>query len=149
MVDYNKRLVEVNVILNHLTKSDYSKIPREVIDTIEKNKDKEYTWIYDETKDLKDQNLNRDTIAIVSYINMRYLLNEKQKKYVKEILKVNQTKIEEIKEKKHSSDSLFKDKKEKTVINNVNISLIEYKEKNFIQRLLKKIKNSIRKSIKK
>jgi len=149
VVDYNKRLVEVNVILNHLTKSDYSKIPREVIDTIEKNKDKEYTWIYDETKDLKDQNLNRDTIAIVSYINMRYLLNEKQKKYVKEILKVNQTKIEEIKEKKHSSDSLFKDKKEKTVINNVNISLIEYKEKNFIQRLLKKIKNSIRKSIKK
>lgn len=149
MVDYNKRLVEVSVILNHLTKSDYNKIPREVIDIIENNKDKEYTWIYDETKDLKDQNLNRDTIAIVSYINMRYLLNEKQKKYVKEILKVNQTKIEEIKEKKYSSDSLFKDKKEKTVINNVNISLIEYKEKNFIQRLLEKIKNSIRKSIKK
>ena len=28
VVDYNKRLVEVSVILNHLTKSDYNKIPR-------------------------------------------------------------------------------------------------------------------------
>lgn len=149
MVDYNKRLVEVSVILNHLTKSDYNKIPSEVIDTIEKNKDKEYTWSYDETKDLKDQNVNRDTIAIVSYINMCYLLNEKQKKYVQEILKENQIKIEEIKEKKYNSDSLFKNKTKKTAINKANVSLIEYKEKNFIQRIFDKIKNSIRKSKKK
>ena len=111
MVDYNKRLVEVSVILNHLTKSDYNKIPREVIDTIENNKDREYTWNYDETKDLKEQNVNRDTIAIVSYINMRYLLNEKQKKYVQEILKENQIKIEEIKEQKYNRKNCYKQSK--------------------------------------
>lgn len=146
MIDYNKRLVEVSVILNHLTKSDYNKIPREVLEIIEKNKDKEYTWTYDEKKDLKNQNVNRDTIAIVSYINMHYLLNERQKKYVQEILKENQTKIEEIKEKKYNSDSLFKNKTKKNTIYNENISLVEYKEKSFIQKIFDKIKNVIRKS---
>lgn len=38
MIEYNKRLVEVSVILNHLNKSDYDKIPKEVIDRIEKIK---------------------------------------------------------------------------------------------------------------
>lgn len=83
-IDYNKRLVEVSIILNHLKKSDYDKIPKEVIDIIEKNKDKEYIWKYDETKDLKNQNVSKDTIAILSYINMQYLLNEEQKKFAQE-----------------------------------------------------------------
>ena len=39
MIEYNKRLVEVSIILNHLKKSDYDKIPKEVIDRIERNKD--------------------------------------------------------------------------------------------------------------
>ena len=34
MVEYNKRLVEVSVILNHLKKSDYNKIPKEIIEHI-------------------------------------------------------------------------------------------------------------------
>ena len=66
MIEYNKRLVEVSVILNHLNKSDYDKIPKEVIDRIEKNKDTEYVLYYDETKDLKDQKVSKDTIAIFS-----------------------------------------------------------------------------------
>lgn len=37
---------------------------------IEKNKDIEYVWNYNETKDLKDQNVSKDTIAILSYINI-------------------------------------------------------------------------------
>ena len=43
------------------------------------NKDKEYFWKYDEKKPLKEQDVSRDTIAFLSYLNMEYLLNEKQK----------------------------------------------------------------------
>ena len=67
MKDYNKRLVEVDAILDYLSEEDFRKIPEEVIQVIKENKDQEYIWEYDETKDLKDQNLNRDTIAILSY----------------------------------------------------------------------------------
>lgn len=97
MIDYRKRLAEVSVILNHLSKENYDKIPKELIEKIEENKDTEYIWKYDETKVLKYQNLSRDTIAILSYININYLLNEEQKRYARKILNKNQNKVEESK----------------------------------------------------
>lgn len=82
MIDFSKRFVEVDEVLNHLSKDNYDKIPRDIIDIIKKNKDKNYTWIYDTSKKLKDQNLSDDTIAILSYINMNFLLNKEQKEFV-------------------------------------------------------------------
>ena len=73
MVDYNKRLVEVDEILKYLSEEDLMKIPEDIRQLVKENKDKEYTWQYDETKSLKDQNVSRDTIAFLSYLNMEYL----------------------------------------------------------------------------
>lgn len=50
MIDYNKRLVEVDEILNHLSKEDYNKIPEIIKKSINDNKDKEYFWKYDTNK---------------------------------------------------------------------------------------------------
>lgn len=80
MKDFEKRLVEVDVVLDHLSDIDYQKIPEDIIDAIKSNKDPNYKWVYDEAKELKDQDLSRDTIAILSYLNMEYLLNENQRK---------------------------------------------------------------------
>lgn len=142
MIEYNKRLVEVSVILNHLNKSDYDKIPKEVIDRIEKNKDTEYIWYYDEKKDLKDQKVSKDTIAILSYINMKYLLNEEQRKFVEEVFKENQKKIENIKREKYNPDNIFKNTKEPICKEEKNISsMIEVKEEKWYQKIFKLIKN--------
>ena len=80
MIDYNKRLVEVDEILNYLAQDDLMKIPEKVRNAIKENKDKEYFWKYDESKALKDQEVSRDTIAFLSYLNMEYLLNEEMLK---------------------------------------------------------------------
>lgn len=88
MVDYNKRLVEVDVILNHLSESDYNKIPEDVLQLIKDNMDKEYTWVFDESKPLKEQNVSRDTIAFLSYINMEYLLMISKKNICKNFMKL-------------------------------------------------------------
>ena len=147
MIEYNKRLVEVSVILKHLNKNDYDKIPKELIDRIEKNKDLEYIWNYDETKDLKNQNVSKDTIAILSYINMQYLLNEDQKKFVQEIFSENQKKIENIKKEKYDTDNLFKNKKvEGTKVQEEVHALVEYKEKNLIQKVWDKIKSLLKRN---
>ncbi len=144
MIDYNKRLVEVSVILNHLKKSDYDKIPKEVIDRIEKNKDMEYIWNYDETKDLKNQNVSKDTIAILSYINMQYLLNEEQRKFVQRIFNENQKKLEIVKKEKYNPDNLFKNKKINLNTSKISdLSIIKYKESVFI-----KIKNWLKQILK-
>lgn len=92
MIEYNKRLVEVDEILKHLSQENYNKIPEEIKVAIAENKDKEYKWIYDDTKKLKEQDVSDDTIAILSYINMEYLLNEEQKKFVDSLHEQNENK---------------------------------------------------------
>ena len=147
MIEYNKRLVEVSVILKHLNKNEYDKIPKELIDRIEKNKDLEYIWNYNETKDLKNQNVSKDTIAILSYINMQYLLNEDQKKFVQEIFSENQKEIENIKKEKYDTDNLFKNKKvEGTKVQEEVHALVEYKEKKLIQKVWDKIKSLLKRN---
>ena len=85
MIGYKKRLVEVDEVLDHLSEENLSKIPLEIRQAIKENKDKNYVWKFDETKELKDQGLSKDTIAILAYLNSEYLLNEEQKRIVEEI----------------------------------------------------------------
>lgn len=143
MIDLNKRLVEVNEILNYLSEDDLMKIPENIRNTIKENMDKNYTWIYDYNKHLKDQNLNRDTIIILSYLNMEYLLNNEQKQLMKEIHRLNELKAEEIKRKKYDAENLFKTKEtEQKDFKEFEQgqALIEYKE-SFFTKVISKIKN--------
>lgn len=143
MNEYNKRLVEVDEVLKHLSEEDYKKIPEEIIQVIRENKDENYIWKYDESKELKDQLLSRDTIAFLSYLNIEYLLNEKQKDLMKQIYVLKERKIEEEKSKQYSVDNLFKrtnTQKEEVEEN----SLIEYKESLFVK-IVNKIKRFLTK----
>lgn len=143
MVDYNKRLVEVDEILNYLSEEDLLKIPEELRNTIKENKDKEYFWKYDETKPLKEQDVSRDTIAFLSYLNMEYLLNEKQKEFMQQLHELNEKKLEEAKVEKYSVEDLFKKNKpqqEETEEIEQELSLVEYKE-SFFTKVITKIKN--------
>lgn len=145
MVDYNKRLVEVDEILNYLSEEDLLKIPEEVRNTIKENKDKEYFWQYDETKPLKDQEVSRDTIAFLSYLNMEYLLNEQQKEYMQQLHELNEKKLEEAKVEKYGVDDLFKRNKpqQEEIKETEQIqeqALVKYKE-SFLTKVISKIKN--------
>lgn len=112
MLDYKRRLVEVDEILNHLSREDLLKIPEDVRDIIKNNKDKNYVWEYDEKKHLRDQDLNDDTIAILSYLNTEYILNEEQKNLMKQIYAFNEKKtmkeMRKLNEKKISDRKLEK-----------------------------------------
>lgn len=92
MKEYSKRLVEVDEILKHMSKKDLEKIPKEVLSIIRDNKDSKYIWNYDKTKSLKNQNINKDTISILSYLNMEYLLNSEQKDLIMKIHNLNKIK---------------------------------------------------------
>ncbi len=145
MVDYNKRLVEVDEVLKYLSEEDLSKIPEEIRQLIKDNKDKEYVWEYDDTKPLKEQNLNRDTIAFLSYLNMEYLLNEKQKQYMEQLHELNEKKLEEERAEKYKTGDLFKRNKmrqeERVETEQVQEqALVEYKESLFTK-IINKIKN--------
>ena len=139
MVDLNKRLAEVDVILNYLSQENYQKIPKEIIQAIKENMDKDYIWEYDKSKELEDQDVSRDTIAFLSYINMEYLLDEKQKEYMEKMYESNERKLEEEKAKQYSVDDIFKRKsiEKEQIINTEETqenALVVYKE-NFFKKI--------------
>ncbi len=129
MKELNKRLVEVETILKKLDENYINKIPTEIWDFIEKNKDDQYTFFYDDNIELLNQNLNIDTIAILSYINMQYLLDEKSKKEVEEILIKDGAFLEQQKMKKYNPENIFKNKENIENKGERDVSMIEVKEK--------------------
>lgn len=143
MVDYAKRLVEVDEVLKYLSEENINKIPEDIRNLIKENKDKQYTWKFDETKDLKDQNLNRDTIIILSYLNMEYLLNTEQKELMEKFHEFNEKKHEEDKSKKYNSNDIFNNNNHDEEIKNTQSiqeqSMIEYKEQTWYQKIFSKI----------
>jgi len=112
MEDLNKRLVEVEYILKKLDDEYIKKIPQEIWDYIEEKKDKNYIFNYDENKTLVEQNLSIDTISILTYINMEYLLGEEQKREMIEFLRKDEMIAEQEKAKLYNTDDLFKNRKE-------------------------------------
>lgn len=124
-MEYEKCLVEVDEVLNHLSKEELNKIPEDVLKGIKKHKDKEYMWKYDESKQLEEQKFDRNTIVILSYINMEYLLNKEQKDLMEKLHELNeQNFINEIQEKYDSKD-LFKTKTNTNVENENAIAKLE------------------------
>lgn len=144
MVDYEKRLVEVDEVLNYLSEENLNKIPEDIRNLIKENKDKNYTWKFDEKKELKEQNLSKDTIIILSYLNIEYLLNEEQKKLMEQIYELNEKKQIEERKEKYKVDEIFKNKETTNQqINEIKDiqeqSIIKYNE-NVFKRIIKKIK---------
>lgn len=135
MVDCNKRLVEVDTILSYLSQENYAKIPQEIINAIKENMDKDYTWEYDESKELEEQEVNRDTIAILSYINTEYLLNDEQRAYMEKLYEENEQKeLQKQYEGKNDYSYLFARNNKKVEVQeeeNEQTALIVYKESIF------------------
>ena len=144
-MEYEKCLVEVDEVLNHLSKEELNTIPEDVLKGIKKHKDKEYMWKYDESKQLEEQKFDRNTIVILSYINMEYLLSKEQKDLMEKIHELNEQNFANEIQEKYDSKDLFKNKN-KTNINVENENAIAKLENNkwynkifsFINRLLKR-----------
>lgn len=142
-MEYEKCLVELDEILKYLKEDERDKIPYEIRKAIKEKKDKQYNWNYDESKTLSGQNINRKTIAMLSYLNMEYLLNGEQKKLIEKLHELNEKKIEREKTEKYSIDNIFKnnikyDKKEE-------VALVEVKEKKWYKKIFSFIKNILKK----
>lgn len=139
MIEYNKRLVEVDEILNHLSIEDYNRIPKEYIILIKQNKDINYIWKYDTNKKLKDQDISDDTIAILSYINMEFLLNDDQKNFINRLHILNNIDTNSNNTFDYKKD-IFTKKSNQTKEYNTNNIIVIHSE-NIFQKITNKIRN--------
>ena len=142
--NYKKALVEVDAVLSCLDYNEYKKIPTDIIDAIENNKDEEYTYDYDEELEYEDWSLMPETKAILYNIFKQYLATEEQRKYLQQKERLENYKIESEKIKKYNSENLFKKEKEvKKVEQEENNELIVKRDSSF-KRILEKLKSIFR-----
>lgn len=142
--NYKKALVEVDAVLSCLDYNEYKKIPANIIDAIENNKDEEYTYDYDEELEYEDWSLMPETKAILYNIFKKYLATEEQRKYLQQKERLENYKIESEKIKKYNSENLLKKEKEvKKVEQEENNELIVKRDSNF-KRILEKLKSIFR-----
>lgn len=143
-MEYAKCLVELNEILGHLEKEYLDKIPQDVRNGITEKMDKHYNWKYDESKELNEQNIDRKTIAMLSYLNMEYLLDDEQRKLMEEIHKVNEMKAKE-KMRAKANNSLNRIKEEKIELNDENVALVKTTHPKWYEKILAFLKNAFKK----
>lgn len=137
---------EVCTILNMLEDEYKERVPKNVMDFFEEERDKEYNPIIDVNIPLEKQNLKRKTLVLLAILNLNYWCDSEEEK--QEILD-NFAKNEELKRLKekeltenYNINNLFN--KIENTENKTEVSLIEYKEQNFIQKIISKIKSLFR-----
>ena len=107
---YKEAFTEVNSILKLLNQEDYKKIPKNVIEAIKQNQNKEYEFKLDTNKDIKKQNIMEETRAILYNIFRDYLATPEQRQ---EIMKSQREERyhEELKKKQKYSLDVFVNKR--------------------------------------
>ena len=127
-------LAQIYFILEDFNENIKVKIPNSLINTIQKNMDKNYANL---------EILLEETKEILYAILNKYILNDLQREKLAEYYKFYDKKIEEEKIKKYQYKDLFKKNSESIQIEtqiNENTSLVVSKKENIIIRFFNKIK---------
>ncbi len=143
---------EVDSILDQMEEEYVNRIPLDIRKIIKEEKNKEYNPIIVLSEDRLDKELNRNTIAILAWLNLNYWCdNEEEKGKLIEIYKKNDIINEEEKREKYPID-IFKNNngvnnrnKKEEKEENPQTNIMINKKDNFIIKLLRKIKGIIHK----
>ncbi len=148
--ELSEAAVEVNCILEHSSQNILKKIPQNFINFIKEISSKTYKFNYDVNKSLNEQNVKPETRGLIALIYQDYICDKNQKnEYLVKCKKIEDLKEKELREK-YNPDNLFKKLKDETQIVENTITeetaIVEYKEKNFLQKIFDKIKYLFKKN---
>ena len=146
MKELSQRLREVEYVLNKMDEKYKKKIPQEFFEFMNKNKDINYKFQYDDSKSIIENNLHIDTISLLTYININFLLDAESKKEMISLLNEDEIIAEEQKRKQYNPDSIFKNKIDKHIEQTSdNVKMIEYRESVF-RKIISKIRKFLYKT---
>lgn len=142
--ELSEAAVEFNCILDNSSQEIIDKIPQKFIKFMRDIASTTYEFNYDKSKKLNEQDIKLETRGLISLVYQDYICSENEKKdYILKCKNYEIKKEEELREK-YNPDNVFKNRKklQNTMDNEVvkENAIIEYKEKNFIQKIFDKIK---------
>lgn len=138
-IRYANAYSEVLEILKYIPIEDYNKIPQSKIEVFEKNKNKEYKFVYNPNKTLEEQNVSEGGQAIIGLLFRDYWATDTQKEKIIEKQNYDRQVIEKQKSKGYNSNNIFKrnniyDIKEvsnQNIVDNSNLTIYVKKQKIF------------------
>lgn len=144
--DLLKAYAEVDEILSLMDNKYIEKIPVKMRKVFENERQKDYNPEIKVNIPLDEQNLQRKTFAILAMLNLNYWCEDKEEKQklIQVYIENDKIREEELREK-YNPDNIFKKKDTNEQTENNNVALIEYREENFIKRILKMIINLFKK----
>ena len=144
MSNRNNAYTEVYTILQELNEEEFNKIPAEIIETIEANRNEEYEYELDDELELKEQPMLPETKAILFNLFRDYLATPEQKAKIIRMQNEERQKNELKKSKMYSTD-VFENKEEKKIETPEKeiVQLVKYKE-NIFKKILNKIKSFLK-----
>lgn len=89
MDDLKISFSELDELLKHISTDDWEKIPDNVLFYIRDNKDNNYTWQYDETKPIEEQNVRPETFFLLIFIMFKYAYTDEERKQVSSLITEN------------------------------------------------------------
>ena len=142
--NYKNAFAEVYEILNLLDKEEYKKIPQNVINVIETNRNGEYNYHINNEIELCKQPMLTETKAILYNIFRDYLSTQNQRQKIIEMQNIEREKLEETKRARYNSKDIFKRREENKMYNidtKICNQIIIEKKESFIKQLIRKLKN--------
>ena len=144
--DLYKAYAEVDEILALMESKYIEKIPQKMREMFKNERPLDYKPEIKVDITLDEQKLQRKTFAILAMLNLNYWCeDEDEKQKLLQAYAENDKKKEEELREKYNPDNIFKNKNTTEQTEGNNVALIEYREENFIKRVLKKIINFFKK----
>ena len=142
---YRDSYQEVYVILEHLDYEDYKKIPQEILNAIDNNRNKDYQYELKDDFELTKQQMMPETKATLFNLYRDYFGTPEQKEIIIKFKKAERREIEKIKSEKYHNNFTFKSNNEKNteIENNKNqssLALIKIEKDNLFLKFIRKIK---------
>lgn len=141
-IEYANAYNEVLEVLNHMSKEDYNKIPKDMLEMFQTNCNNEYQFRYDLNKEFEEQGISKRAKLILAILFRDYWATPYQKEKIIAKQNYERQKLEQQKFEKYNPERLFENKRQPIIEEVKNISsMIEVKKEKWYQKIFKVIKN--------
>lgn len=105
--EYENAYAELLEILKYVSEEDFNKIPKDKIEIMKENANKDHKFKYDPNKTLDENNVSELTKRFIAMIFRDYWATDAQRKKILEIQNYVRMKSEEEKRKKFDPNNIF------------------------------------------
>ena len=140
---YPNAYTEVYEILSCLNNEEYLKIPEELIEVFEENRNLEYEYEINDEQDLSKQPMLKESKAILLNLFRDYLATPEQNQKIKQWLQADRVYLENQKQKQYNNN-VFENNKKYEKINNEEsktILPVVIKKQSIFYRIINKLKS--------